>query len=219
MESGSIYNNTAGNSNIDDNGYELNSVYYFKFEPVLWDVLETTEYGDTIIMSRYIIDTQNWYIDTANRIEELDTIYPTNYERSSIKTWLNNDFYNTVFDLYRHKNNSLNLTDNSVQSTGKSKNDYALDGIFADKVYLMSVAEFNKYIKNTSLAKATGTDYAKIQGLSVTADGTYKGYSHYWTRSPQNSNINVTVISNQGNTSYTSITSVYGIRPLMDMYL
>ena len=211
---------SIGNSYVDNNGYELNNVYYFKFEPVLWDILETTTYGDTIIMSRFIIDAQNWYINTSNRIDGLNTIYPTNYEESSIKNWLNNDFYDTVFDLYRHKNNSLNLTDNSVQSTGKTTNDYALDGIFSDKVYLMSVAEFNQYIKNNNtLKKASSTDYAKIQGLNVSTTSTTAGYSAYWTRSPQNSNINATNISNQGSTSSQVVTEIYGIRPLLDMFL
>ncbi|MCR4898633.1 MAG: InlB B-repeat-containing protein [Acholeplasmatales bacterium] len=211
---------SIGNSYVDDNGYELNKVYYFKFEPVLWDILETTTYGDTIIISRFIIDAQNWYINTSNRIDGLNTIYPTNYEESSIKNWLNNDFYDTVFDLYRHKNNSLNLTDNSVQSTGKTTNDYALDGIFSDKVYLMSVAEFNQYIKNNNtLKKASSTDYAKIQGLNVSTTSTTAGYSAYWTRSPQNSNINATNISNQGSTSSQVVTEIYGIRPLLDMFL
>ena len=212
-------NAVASNSNVDDNGYELNKVYYFKFEPVLWDILDTTVYGDTIIMSRFIIDAQNWYINTANRIDGLNTIYPNNYEQSSIKSWLNNDFYYTVFDLYRQKNNSLNLTDNSVESTGKTTNDYALDGIYSDKVYLLSVAEFNNYIKNTNLAKATSTDYAKIQGLNVSTSGTTTGYSNYWTRSPQTTSTNATSITNSGSTSTQNISYVYGIRPLLDMFL
>ena len=45
----------ASNSYQDDNGYSLNSVYYFKYEPLTWRVLDpSTGY----IMCEYLIDVQ-----------------------------------------------------------------------------------------------------------------------------------------------------------------
>ena len=200
------------NNNVHKNGYEINEVYWFKYEPIIWDVVGDAGANDKRIVARFVLDAQNWYTDTTARNDGINTIHPNNYEWSTIRTWLNNDFYDTVFDLYRKKNNTPNLTDNSASTTGHTNNSYACNNT-TDKVYLLSVAEYKSYVSE----KGMSSDYAKLQGVNVGS----AGYSHYWLRSPSNGGANTALNASEtlGSTSANSIKEVRGIRPAMDMML
>ena len=200
------------NNNIYEAGYRSGEVYWFSYDPIVWDIVGDGGAGDKVLVARVLLDSQNWYINTDMR----DNIYANNYKESSIKAWLNNNFYYTIFDIYRQKNNVLNLTDNSVASTTKSSNNRVCEDT-VDKVYLLSTLELNSYLDGSS-AFADATDYAKIQGISVGSNG----HSNYWLRSPVN-NTDANAINASGSTagsvSTNSVTEVRGIRPAIDMML
>ena len=199
-------------NNIYKAGYRSGEVYWFSYDPIVWDIVGDGGAGDKVLVARVLLDSQNWYINTDMR----DTIYANNYKESSIKAWLNNNFYYTVFDIYRNKNNVLNLTDNSVASTKKTSNNRVCEDT-TDKVYLLSTLEFDNYLDGSD-AFADATDYAKIQGISVGSNG----HSNYWLRSPVN-NSDANAINASGSTagevSTNSVTEIRGIRPAMDMML
>ena len=48
-------NSTATFSYVDDNGYQTNTLYFFKFEPIKWRVLKE-ENGETLILADTILD-------------------------------------------------------------------------------------------------------------------------------------------------------------------
>ncbi len=173
------YNNEyfyARYSNQAKFGYYVNCVYWFKYEPIKWRVLDP----DTgMIMADSIIDSQafNNYVSASDTDGDgkLDTHwgtsgYANNYANSSIREWLNYDFYNTAFSTkqqYRIKQTTL---DNSAYSDSCSEYDSVST---TDKVYLLSyddVLNSSYGFKNNpdvydSIRKTKSSDYAKCQGV------------------------------------------------------
>ena len=74
-----------------ENGYTCNKVYWFKFEPIAWRVLNPSS---GLIMCEQIMDSQpfNPYDHRGS-----EYFFSSNYAESTIRNWLINDFYNTAF--------------------------------------------------------------------------------------------------------------------------
>ena len=178
------YKSLANNSYQDDNGYYINSIYWFKYEPLQWRVLDPNE---GLIMCESIIDSQPFnnilYYDSTYSLyySDLDSYINANwYSSSSIREWLNNDLFNVAFsnteqsEILRKNNNNVFLLsyDDAINSQyGFSSNEY-------DYGY-------------DSARCAQGTDYAKSQGL-YTEDENYS----YWrlsTDAPYDSFISFSV--------------------------
>ena len=210
---------TQGNSEAYEAGYRTGNVYWFKYDPVLWDVVGDGGAGDKVLVSRLVLDAQSYYNNTDNREGSSGTtIYPNNYEESTIKAWLKENFMYTTFDLYRRSVLCINYTDNSAASTGNTTNQYALDGEFADYVYLMSYKEAQTYIDGKTYEQAMATDYAKVQGV-VMGTGASSDYAITWLRSPSSGNrINAKYISSSGlGNNAGPVTSNYGVRPVVNL--
>lgn len=80
------------------NGYNVETLYFFKFEPIIWEVMKTKE-GATTLAPTCVLD--NMYFctrdpDTSYIVNGKD-IPICNYEYSDIRYWINNNFYNTAF--------------------------------------------------------------------------------------------------------------------------
>ncbi len=191
------YTTTSSSSTYqDDNGYNTSTVYWFKYEPIKWTIL-TEDFkdatgnstGGALILCDMIIDSQNYYITARGSTRTINgkTVYETNYEYSTIRSWLNDTFYNTAFnDL--EKEIILTVTvDNSVSSTGDLTNSYACSNT-QDKIFLPSYKEVTTYslMDSSSERQKQGTDYAKAQGLYVynSSGSSYNGNSYWWLRSP-----------------------------------
>ena len=81
------------------NGYYTGNIYYFKYEPLTWRVLDPNE---GYVMCNKIIDSQAYqnfiYENESVFYNSLDcTSYAADWTTSSLRQWLNNDFYNTAF--------------------------------------------------------------------------------------------------------------------------
>ncbi len=173
------YSSSPDYSYQDDNGYTVNNIYYFKYEPLKWRVLDP-ETG--IVLSKSIIDSQAYsntiyengtdaYGYTAYWNNASYTKYANDYATSSIRKWLNEDFYNTAFTSSQKQNILPTTLDNSAYSTDYSKYDSVST---TDNVFLLSYSEaqntsygFTDNTSSTETRKAVGTDYAKAQGLWV----------------------------------------------------
>ncbi len=178
--------------NQEDNGYYVNTLYWFKYEPIEWRILDKD--GNTaLLMSNLILDSQHFYHDTEDRYES-NTIYPNNYKESDIRVWLNDKFYNTAFDKFAKEIIQITEVDNSLTSTGDSSNNYVCENT-NDKIFLLSVKEvtdasygFNSDESEYDPARQlTSTAYAKSQGayMNGSAISGYKGNGCWWLRSPQ----------------------------------
>lgn len=235
---------SAQNSWQDENGYTP-GIYWFKFEPLKWRVLDK-ETG--YIMCESIIDSQPFNNtlyqkagNTYSYYSDPSCIYAANdYAASSVRAWLNNDFYNTAFSaadktaIGTSKLNGFNsyYTDNGLYEDG---------GYLYDKISLLSGGEaLNKYgfignyQKSDPARLAQGTDYAKCQGLYV-ANYTdneymskYTGNSDWLLRSThrQSTQTQCEIVNTYGGVSghidesmwYSYITD-YGIRPVLTLNL
>ena len=173
----------SNSCNQDDNGYSLNMVYWFKYEPITWTIKQELN-GYAIIVCNMILDSQDWhYKDTSSTING-KIVYENNYEYSHIRSWLNDTFYNTAFNELEQAIIQTTIVDNSASSTDTLDNSYACNNT-SDKIYLLSYKEAITYFTSDSQRQKKGTDYAKSQGLHVNT-GDYCGFSHWWLRSPYN---------------------------------
>ena len=170
-----------------DNGTKIDSrtTYWFKCEPITWNVLSNAN-GEYYILSSVLLDTHGYneaYYNTKNGH------YANNYQYSEIRSWLNNDFYNSAFAL----NNSYIQTttvDNSAATINSITNSYAC-GNTQDKVFLPSYKDyinsgygFSTSTSSTDTRYCRTTDWARARGASALYDKNHEG--NYWTRSPCN---------------------------------
>lgn len=157
-----------------DNGYTPNNTYYFKYEPLKWRVLDpktglilcekiidSQAYSNTIY--EYGTDPHGYGVAYWNDIEH--THYANDYATSSIRAWLNDDFYNTAFSSSQKASILTSKLDNRACSTSFSEYDSETT---CDKVFLLSYSEMQNTaygFTSSSARRMKGTDYAKCQGL------------------------------------------------------
>lgn len=166
-----------------DNGIHLERTYWFRFDPIEWKLLSSSN-GDWVLVSNMILDSQEFSTTSDLNYHGDDLLYPNNYAKSSIRSWLNNNFYNTAFsELEKQIIQSSNVS-NDIDSQGElySNIRYVCENT-KDKVFLLSVEELTTYYGKTQQDEyhmnrfKESTSYAMIQGLN--------DYS-WWTRSPYN---------------------------------
>lgn len=199
---------SSGNTYQDDNGYTPNNIYYFKYEPLKWRVLDPST---GLVLCESIIDSQAYsntiykygtdpygYIAYWNDAEH--THYTNDYVTSSIRAWLNDDFYNTAFSSSQKASILTSELDNKAYSTSYSKFDSETT---YDKVFLLSWSEmqntaygFPANVHPSSARQAKGTDYAKCQGLEVNSSN---GYSIQCLRSASNDSCGACEVHSDGN--------------------
>ena len=188
-----IITTSSSNNYQSINGYSTNTVYWFKYEPIKWDILKT-ENNKALIISNLILDSQDYYYTRDLRTNVSDyqgnkssgIVYANNYMYSHIRSWLNTTFYKTAFSSLEKEIIETTLVDNSGSSTGSSSIFFECSNT-NDKIFLLSYKEVTTYYSsNTNMAKmAKGSDYAKSQGLYVSTSSNYNS-SRYWLRSPCN---------------------------------
>ena len=189
-------------------GYEINNIYYFKYETIEWKILEENDNKLTII-SNIALDSQDFYPSFSRDIIEHDgaMAYANNYELSNIRKWLNYDFYNTAFNIKEKEIINKTLVKNNYEDNSYSSNDTL------DYIYLLSDEEINKYYKSVDERVAGASDYARCQGL----DQIVEGKCTLQLRTPYQSNANYTLLlDHSGKIIHTEANSTYtGIRPVI----
>ncbi|MFA5235675.1 MAG: DUF6273 domain-containing protein [Bacilli bacterium] len=169
----------------DDNGYLISTRYWFKFEPILWDVLSVNETGGPLVLADKILDNCDYYHSLSTRTIDEANVYANNYKESNIRSWLNNDFYNQAFSAAEQESINTTIVDNSVASTGFDPNTYVCANT-SDKLFLPSYVDvtntnygFSSTISPSTTRVRQATDYAKALGLNAVS-----GNSFWWLRSP-----------------------------------
>ncbi len=157
--------------------------YWFKCEPIEWKVLSSSE-GTYSLVSSVLLDAHCYYSSLEDRTIDGKTIHLNNYEHSDIRSWLNDEFYNSAFSLSNSIIQTV-LVDNSASSAGYSTNKYACNNT-EDKVYLLSYADYNNadYFADDAARCCKTTDWARASGAFYNMGSSYLGNGYYWTRSP-----------------------------------
>ena len=150
------------------NGYTQKNIYWFKYEPVQWRVLDPDE---GLVLSEIIIDSQPYSNTIYDRYDaegntyyyndEARTIYANDYKTSSIREWMNTDFYNTVFT----EEEKTQLEEKVLDFTTCDEKTYTV----TDKVFVLSSDEVANedygFETESDRCASDATEYAKAQGL------------------------------------------------------
>ena len=193
------YYNSLNYSYQDDNGYITDISYWFKFEPINWEVLDPVSglvICETIIDAQAYCDTIYYNGDKLSNYayfnDSLFKNFANDYENSSIRKWLNGDFYNTAFsDGQKNKIKSTALNNDGYYTLTGAGYDNRLDSKETnDKIFLLSYNEAKNVDfgfaldenKGDFARQTKGSDYAKSQGLYV--ESLYDNNSYWFLRSP-----------------------------------
>ncbi|MBQ4562724.1 MAG: hypothetical protein IJA55_10395 [Clostridia bacterium] len=129
--------------------YEQNNRTNDGAEPIEWTVLEKR--GDAyLLLSRYGLDCRSY-----NNVSDYVT-----WESCSLRSWLNNSFYNTAFS-----------------SSEKSKICEYRGYDSSDMVFCLSGYEVEKYLPDAYSRRADATPYAEAKGAY-----TSNGFCGWWLR-------------------------------------
>lgn len=207
------YFSSAEFSIQDDNFYNPTEVYWFKYEPITWRVLDIQN-DKAFLMANMVLDSQDYHYSSSTRIKSGITIYLNNYKESHIRSWLNQNFYHTAFTFEEQASIQTTTVDNSVASTGYDSNQYASTNT-NDKVFLLSYVEATNatYGLGTTMSrKIIPSAYAKSQGIYVD-----NGFSNWWLRSPRDNYDNYARYVDLGGTIYqNSVNCTYnGVVPAL----
>mgnify|MGYP004659646383 FL=1 len=184
---------TTGNGSTDysyqdDNGYYIYTVYWFRYEPIKWNILKESS-GKALILADLALDSQQYYRSDDKEIQTRNgrTVYANDYAESDIRKWLNDTFYNTAFNDVQKALIAITLIDN-VTTGYDTTNQYNGNQINTDdKIFLPSykdVFKTNAYFKRNADRQKKSTDYAKSQGCYASTDSRHKGNCYWWLRSP-----------------------------------
>ena len=176
----------------DVNGYNKNTVYWFKFEPIKWRILNVISLAqeDALLFSETVLDCQPFDFCDGN--------YRNDYTKSTIRSWLNDTFYETAFNVEQKEMVVKATVRNDAFSAGRlgkyDASEFEL-GNTEDKVFLLSIQEatygnysfFSSESKYGPLRKKQNTDYARAQGSrewenTTSDDDTDTDNGFWWLR-------------------------------------
>ncbi len=211
------------------NGYYINEVYWFKYEPLKWRILDE-EKG--LVVCESVIDAMafnnEYYYNSEDRCYYRDPDFinkASDYQTSSVREWLIDDFYNTAFSAQEQEliiPQEINI-DYYMTSTSET----VVKNTITDSVYLLSVED----VKNTAHGfdaditahdvnrTAEPTDYAQCQGADVAEySENYDTEGHsFWLLRTTYKDVGAWAVSASGGlptiAGYPESRANFGIRP------
>ena len=178
--------NTSSETYQYDNGYNKGNIYYFKYEPLSWRILDPSE---GYVMCNQIIDSQAYqnfiyYNGSEYYNSEACENYASDWVTSSLRQWLNNSFYNTAFTAEEKEQIGTSHLENKSTDSSTYNSADTYDKIFPISYYdtINSAYGFSSSsIDYNTALQMKGTDYARCQGLWVSSS--YGGTSWWRLRS------------------------------------
>ena len=145
--------------------------------PIQWQVVEKFSDGSYLLVSNNVIDSIKYNAMRSNVI----------WANSTLRIWLNSNFYNTAFsDTDKRK-----IVTSTVQESGNSRYKTETGNSTQDNVFILSEDEMLRYFPNKSQRAVQPTPYAVSKGVS-------SGAAWYWMRSPGSSSKLASLVTPSG---------------------
>ena len=135
-------------------------------EAVEWRIL-VREDNKALLISEYALDCQQYNTEDED----------VTWESCSLRAWLNNEFLKNAFS----KREQSMIATTAVKNAKNPKYGTSGGADTKDKVFLLSIAEAEKYFDSDSDRQAEPTAYAVAQGVWTSEDN---GNCWWWLRSP-----------------------------------
>ena len=183
------YNETTETSlKTEQKSFETYEFGHYNGQPIEWIILDQKD-GKTLLLSKYVLDIMSY-----NNYYENVT-----WQSSTLRFWLNGDFYTASFDNSERSKIFLSTiinNDNSVYGTSGGNNT-------EDYIFLLSIDEANEYFDSD--------DARRTQDLNGS-------YEFWWLRSPghySNLAANVSSFGNVYEGGNSVVNPYFGVRPAM----
>lgn len=188
---------------------KLGQIIWMGIVPMPWVVLNKNN-GKALVISKYAFTCEPFNI-IFNRVT---------WNTCSLRKWLNSDYLNSTFS-QTEKNLIIPVyigSDDIISFDEK-------EDITADRLFLLSSTEVEKYLKTPAERLARVTDYAKSKIMWQSFDP----YAHWWLRTKSKDEIGATHVTYNGEINYCGGTIIsnsydryfdhYGVRPAMYLKL
>lgn len=181
--------------------YEQDGANETNAEPISWQVLDIQD-GKALVISKYALNSKRF--NDSNR--------DTYWELCALREWLNNEFINDAFS--PHEQEKILTT----QVTADENPDYTINlgNTTNDKIFLLSIAEAEKYFPFNDLSggSCTPTQIA-IDNYAVVGD---LGKCSWWLRTSGSHQDLCAYVNENGYVNSSGdmvVCTGYGIRPAM----
>jgi len=134
-------------------------------EDIEWIVLDVQD-RKVLLISKYALDHTPFHTSGTT----------VTWETSTLRQWLNEDFYNLAFD--DGQKETILLTDVRVDKDSAYQKDPGANT--QDKLFLLSVSEVNQYFSDADDRRCVPTAYAASEGTWKNGEG----YCWWWLRTP-----------------------------------
>ena len=160
---------SSSNQYQQTNGYNIDTLYFFDYQPLKWTVVEEGDSHFTLLSSR-VLDGVCFTHDGA-------ASYVGAY--NDLRLFTEGDFFSWAFSSEEQKY-FTEITFKNDKSSGNNTD--AAD--LTKKLSIPSYKEIETYFTTADARKKTTTDYAKLNGVQVNE----AGQVYYWTRSRSSGN-------------------------------
>ena len=142
-EAGSAADDSGdGDSSKGKKEYEVVTFGHYGNEDIEWIVLGEKD-GKTFLLSKYVIEAVPYHTEYVD----------ITWEDCSLRTWLNGEFLETAFTPEEQAKIQITQVENS---TGNNTE---------DKVFILSLDEFNNFLKTDAVRRGKATQYLLDKGI------------------------------------------------------
>jgi hypothetical protein len=149
-------------------------------EPIRWLVLDVKD-GKALVISRDNLDIGPYNSDRQ----------PVTWETSTAREWLNTTFFNTAFT----EEEKALIPTVTITEEKRPYVDTDPGNPTEDKVFLLSVNEFEKYVKKTKFKEASSSMYLS-EKTNYHSEASPEFY--WWLRTPGENNISGVCVDYEG---------------------
>lgn len=134
-------------------------------EPIEWQILDI-QAGKVLVISKCALDSASF---SSNQ--------NATWETSSLRSWLNREFWNNAFSL----SEQAVICETTVPNDRNLNYDTDPGNSTRDRIFLLSIKEAEKYFSTDEMRKCASSQYSIAQGLITSESGLGKLADEYKT--------------------------------------